>query len=252
MAGHSKWANIKYTKARQATKRGKVFTKLIHEISVATRLAGEDIDSNPRLRAVVDKAYAANMPKNMIYRSIKRVASGGGGEANDNLTKARYEGYGPSGVAVMVDCLTGKKNRTVAEVRHVFRECGGNLSTDGSVAYLFTQRGLLTFPFNSDEEKIIEIATAVDADDVIINNDGSIDVITVPEQLEKIRDIMKSANLNPSHIRITMLASTAVKLDKEKAEPMLRLTEMLEDLDSVQNVYSNADYSDEVLRNNCS
>lgn len=247
MAGHSKWANIKYTKARQAAKRGKVFTKLIREISVAARLAGEDIDSNSRLRAVVDKAYAANMSKNMIHRAIKRVAGDSSGASN-NLTEARYEGYGPKGVAVMVDCLTDNKNRTVAEVRHVFRECGGNLSTDGSVAYLFTQRGLLTFPFNSssDEEKIIEIALEVGADDVKTNN-GGIDVITVPEQLEKVRDAMKSIDLNPSYIEITMLASAKVKLDKESAEQIFHLTEMLEDLDNVQNVYSNANYPDEVL-----
>lgn len=243
MSGHSKWANIKHAKARQAVKRGKVFTKLIREISVATRLGGEDIDSNPRLRAVVDKAYAANMTKDMIYRAIQRAT---GNETSDNIMEVRYEGYGPNGVAVMVDCLTDNKNRTVAEVRHAFRECGGNLGTDGSVAYLFTQRGLLTLPLNSDEEKIIEIALEVGADDVITNDDGSIDVITAPEQLKKVCDAMKSADLNPSYTGVTMLALTEVKLDKGNAQQMLRLMEMLEDLDNVQNVYSNADYPDEV------
>lgn len=240
MAGHSKWANIKHVKARHATKRGKVFTKLIRAISMATRLGGENIDSNPRLRAMVDKAYAANMTKDMIHRAIKRVT---GGEAtSDNLTEVRYEGYGPNGVAVIVDCLTDNKNRTAAEVRHAFKECGGNLGTNGSVAYLFTQRGLLTFPPNSDEEKVIEMALEMGADDVITNNDGSIDVITVPGQLEKVRDAMKSADLNFSYAEVTMLASTEIKLDKENAERMLHLKEMLENLDDVQNVYSNAGY----------
>ena len=247
MAGHSKWANIKHVKVRQATKRGKVFTKLIREISVAARLGGEDIDSNPRLRTLVDKAYAANMTKDMIHRAIKRVV---GSETSDNLMEVRYEGYGPNGVAVMVDCLTDNKNRTVAEVRHAFMKCGGNLGTDGSVAYLFTQRGLLTFPLNSDEEKIIKIALEVGADDVITNDDGSIDVIAAPEQLEKVRDAMESADLNPSYAEVTMLASTEVKLDQENAEQMLRLREMLKDLDDVQNIYSNANYRDKVLKNN--
>ena len=241
MAGHSKWSNIKHVKARQAEKRGKIFTKLVHEISMAARLGGEDIDFNPRLRAMIDKAYAANMTKDMIYRAIKRVTSG---EASgDNLTEVRYEGYGPNGVAVMVDCLTDNKNRTVAEVRHVFKECGGNLGTDGSVAYLFTQHGLLAFPPSSDGEKIIEIALEIGADDVVINDDGSIDVITVTEQLEKVRDAMKNADLNFSYAEVTMLASTAIKLDKEDAERMLHLKEMLENLDDVQNIYSNANYA---------
>lgn len=239
MAGHSKWANIKHVKARQAIKRGKIFTKLIRAISMATRLGGEDVDSNPRLRAMVDKAYAANMTKDMIHRAIKRVT--GGEASSDNLAEVRYEGYGPNGVAVMVDCLTDNKNRTVAEVRHAFRECGGNLGTDGSVSYLFTQRGLLTFPPNSDEEKIIEMALEMGADDITTNNDGSINVITVPEKLEKVRDAMKSADLNFSYAEVTILASTEIKLDKENVERMLRLRETLENLDDVQNVYSNAE-----------
>lgn len=244
MAGHSKWANIKHAKARQDAKRGKVFTKLIREITVAARLGGEDIDSNPRLRAVVDKAFAANMPKDTITRAIKRGAGSGAG---DNLVEVRYEGYGPSGVAVMVDCLTDNKNRTVAEVRHAFSKCDGNLGTEGSVAYLFKQRGLITFPPNSDEEKIMEIALEVGAEDVTTNDDGSIDVTTLPEDFEKIRNAMKAADLNPSHAEVTVLASTEVGLDKDSAEQMLRLTEMLEDLDDVQNVYSNADYPEEVF-----
>lgn len=244
MAGHSKWANIKHAKARQDAKRGKVFTKLIREITVAARIGGEDINANPRLRAVVDKAYAANMTKDTIHRAIKRGAGDGAG---DNLIEVRYEGYGPGGVAVMVDCLTDNKNRSVAEVRHAFSKCGGNLGTEGSVSYLFKQRGLITFPPDSDEEKIIEAALEAGADDVTANDDGSIDVLTAPEEFEKVREAMKTATLNPSHAEVTMLAATEVKLDKESAEQMLRLSEMLEDLDDVQNVYSNADYPDEVL-----
>ncbi|QTS83615.1 YebC/PmpR family DNA-binding transcriptional regulator [Coxiella endosymbiont of Amblyomma nuttalli] len=240
MAGHSKWTNIRHTKARQDAKRSKVFTKLIREISIAARLGSQDIDFNPRLRAVIDKAYTANMTKNTIHRAIKRSA---GNEASRyNLTEICYEGYGPNSVAVMVDCLTDNKNRTVTEVRHAFSKCGGNLGTDGSVAYLFIQRGLLTFPINSDEEKIIEIALEMDTDDVIMNDDGSIDIITVPEQFERVYHTMKGANLKPSRAEITMLALTKMKLNKKNAEQMFRLTEMLEALDDVKNVYSNADY----------
>ncbi|MBW5802800.1 YebC/PmpR family DNA-binding transcriptional regulator [Coxiella endosymbiont of Ornithodoros amblus] len=238
MAGHSKWANIKHTKARQDAKRGKVFTRLIREITVATRLGGEDIDSNPRLRSAVDKAFAANMPKDTITRAIKRGAGSGAG---DNLVEVRYEAYGPGGVAVMVDCLTDNKNRTVSDVRNAFSKCGGNLSTEGSVAYLFKQRGLITFLPNSDEEKIMEVALDTGAEDVTANDDGSIDVTTTPENFDAVHQVMKAADLSPAHAEITLLASMEVKLDKDNAERMLRLTEMLEDLDDVQNVYSNAD-----------
>lgn len=244
MAGHSKWANIKHTKARQDIKRGKVFTKLIREITVAARLGAEDINYNSRLRAVVDKAFNANMPKDTINRAIKRGAEAG---AADNLIEVRYEGYGPRGVAVMVDCLTDNRNRTVAEVRHAFSKCGGNLGAEGSVSYLFKQQGLITFDPGNNEEKIMEVALEADADDVNTNDDGSIDVLTSPEVFENVREAMKAANLIPSHAEVTVLASTEVKLDKKSTEQMERLTEMLEDLDDVQNVYSNADYPKEVL-----
>ena len=238
MAGHSKWVNIKHAKARQDAKRGKVFTKLIREITVAARLGGEDIDSNPRLRAVVDKAFAANMLKDTIIRAIKRGAGSGAG---DNLVEVRYEGYGPSGVAVMVDCLTDNKNRTVADVRHAFSKYGGNLGTEGSVAYLFKQSGLITFPPDSDEEKIMEVALDAGAEDLTTNEDGSIDVTTTLEHFDPVHQAMKAADLSPAYAEITLLASMEVKLDKDNVERMLRLTEMLEDLDDVQNVYSNAE-----------
>ena len=244
MAGHSKWANIKHAKARQDAQRGKVFTKLIREITVATRLWGEDINSNPRLRAVVDKAFNVNMLKDRINRAIKRSA--GAGAAN-NLTEVRYEGYGPGGVAVMVDCLTDNRNRTVAEVRHAFSKCGGNLGIEGSVAYLFKQYGLITFAPGSNEERIMEVALEAGVDDVNTNNDGSIDILISLEEFEKVRETMKVINLIPSHAEVTILASMEIKLDRENAEQMERLTEMLKDLDDVQNVYSNAGYPEEVL-----
>ncbi|WP_423062915.1 YebC/PmpR family DNA-binding transcriptional regulator [Candidiatus Paracoxiella cheracis] len=244
MAGHSKWANIKHSKARVDAKRGKIFTKLIREITVSARIGGGDPDANPRLRTAVDKALGNNMPKDTIQRAIKRGA-GGGDEGN--LDEVRYEGYGPSGVAVMVECLTDNKNRTVAEVRHAFTKCGGNLGTDGSVAYLFTKTGLITFTAGSNEEKIMEIALESGADDVTTNDDGTIDVTTSAENFETARDAMAAAGLKPEHAEVTLLASNEISLDKDTAEQMIRLTDMLEDLDDVQNVYSNANYPEEVL-----
>lgn len=244
MAGHSKWANIKHSKARVDAKRGKIFTKLIREITVAARIGGGDPNANPRLRTAVDKALSSNMPKDTIQRAIKR---GAGGAEGQNLVEVRYEGYGPNGVAIMVDCLTDNKNRTVAEVRHAFTKCGGNLGTDGSVEYLFTKTGLISFASGSNEEKIMEIALESGADDVAMNDDGTIDVTTSAENFETTRDAMKAAGFAPEHAEITMLASNEILLDKESAEKMIRLTEMLEDLDDVQNVYSNVNYPEEVL-----
>src|SRR3990167_5912458 len=192
MAGHSKWANIKHNKARQDAKRGKIFTKLIREITIAARLGGSDINSNPRLRTAVDKALTNNMTKDTINRAIKR---GSGGEEGANLVETRYEGYGPKGVAVIVECLTDNKNRTVAEVRHAFTQYGGHLGSENSVAYLFKKTGIITFSPGSNEEKIIEIALDAGADDVAHNDDHSIDVITPPEIFEKVRDAMTAAKL---------------------------------------------------------
>lgn len=248
MAGHSKWANIKHAKARQDAKRGKVFTKLIREITTAAKLGGGDVDSNPRLRLAMDKALTANMTKDTIQRAIKR---GAGGEDADNLMEIRYEGYGPGGVAVLVDCLTDNKNRTVAEVRHAFTKHGGNLGTDGSVAYLFTKTGLITFAPGNPEEKIMEIAIEAGADDVSVDEDKSIEVTTSPEAFEAVKKAMMDAGLNPDTAEMTMLASTEATLNEEDAAKMLKLTEMLEDLDDVQEVYSNADIPEELLEKLC-
>ncbi len=239
MAGHSKWANIKHQKAKQDAKRGKIFTKLIREITVAAKLSGGDINSNPRLRAAVDKALSNNMTKDTIQRAIKR---GAGGEDDANLMEVRYEGYGPHGVAVMVECLTDNKNRTVAEIRHAFTKCGGNLGTDGSVAYLFTKVGMITFAPGENEEKIMEAAIEAGAQDVKTYDDGSLDVITAIDMFETVRDALSSDGLKSANAEITMQASTEVEIsDEETAEKMIKLVDMLEDLDDVQDVYSNAD-----------
>ncbi|OGO94598.1 MAG: hypothetical protein A3F10_04210 [Coxiella sp. RIFCSPHIGHO2_12_FULL_42_15] len=244
MAGHSKWANIKHSKARVDAKRGKIFTKHIRAITVAARTHGPDINANPSLRLAVDKALNDNMPKDTIQRAINR---GAGLEEGITLMQIRYEGYGPNGVAVIVDCLTDNKNRTVAEVRHAFTKCGGNLGTDGSVAYLFAKRGFITFEPQQNEEKIMEIALESGAEDITTNEDGSIDVTTDPETFEVVRDAMKKANLPFISAEITLLAATNVSLsDEAAAEKMLRLNDMLEDLDDVQAVYSNATIADEI------
>ncbi|HEB66908.1 MAG TPA: YebC/PmpR family DNA-binding transcriptional regulator [Gammaproteobacteria bacterium] len=244
MAGHSKWANIQHRKKAQDAKRGKLFTKLIREITVAARMGGGDPDANPRLRAAIDKALGANMTKDTIERAVKR---GSGAAEADNYEEIRYEGYGPSGVAVMVDCLTDNRNRTVSEVRHAFTKAGGNLGTDGSVAYLFTKVGTLTFPAGSDEDRIMEVALEAGADDVVTNDDGSIDVITSPEAFLDVKQAMLDAGLEPEMAEITMQPSTTVDLDLDDAQKIMRLVDTLEDLDDVQNVYTNADFSEEVM-----
>ncbi|MEA2092958.1 MAG: YebC/PmpR family DNA-binding transcriptional regulator [Pseudomonadota bacterium] len=244
MAGHSKWANIQHRKNAQDAKRGKLFTKLIREITVAARMGDPDPASNPRLRLAMDKALAGNMTKDTIERAIKR---GSGAQDGDNFEEVRYEGYGPGGVAVMVDCMTDNRNRTVAEVRHAFTKSGGNLGTDGSVAYQFTKWGILAYPAESDEDRILEIALEAGAEDVISNGDGSIDVLTQPDQFVDIREAMVAAGLEPEQAEVTMRAATTSSLDLDDAEKMVRLLDTLEDLDDVQNVYSNADISEEVL-----
>lgn len=243
MAGHSKWANIKHTKSRVDAQRGKIFTKHIRAITVAARAGGSDLNANSALRLAVDKALASNMPKDTITRAINR---GAGLDESSNMQTIRYEGYGPNGVAVMVDCLTDNKNRTVAEVRHAFSKCGGNLGTDGSVAYLFSKKGLITFAPESQTSnqhaQIMEIAIEYGAEDVREFDDGSLDVLTDPEQFEAVRDALKNQGLEPASAEITMLPSLEVTLNEtDAAEKMIKLTEMLEDLDDVQDVYSNAD-----------
>jgi len=244
MAGHSKWANIQHRKKGQDAKRGKLFTKLIREITVAARLGGGDVDANPRLRAIVDKSLRANMTRDTVERAIKR---GAGDNDGDNFDEIRYEGYGPNGVAVMVDCLTDNRNRTVAEVRHAFTKAGGNLGTDGSVAYIFSKIGILSYPAGSDEDAIMEAALDSGAEDVETNDDASIDVTTTADDFMDVKDAMVAAGFEPEMAEVTMKASTSVDLSVDDAQKIMRMVDMLEDLDDVQNVYSNADFSDEVM-----
>ena len=244
MAGHSKWANIQHRKGAQDKKRGKLFTKLIREITIAARMGGGDMNANPRLRLAVDKAKGQSMPKDNIERAIKR---GSGDLDGADYVEIRYEGYGPGGAAVMVDCMTDNKNRTVAEVRHAFSKFGGNLGADGSVAYMFTHVGLLSFAAGSDEDAIMEAAIDAGADDVLVDEDNSVDVITDPSEFEQVRDAMREAGLQAEHDGLTMRAANSAVLDLQAASSMVKLLEVLEDLDDVQNVYSNAEISAEVL-----
>ena len=244
MAGHSKWANIQHRKGAQDAKRGKLFTKLIREVSIAARLGGGDPAANSRLRLAMDKALSGNVPKDTIERAIKRAS---GDQNADNIEEVRYEGYGPGGVAVMVECMTDNRNRTVADVRHAFAKYGGNLGTDGSVAYLFTKLGQISFPRGIGEDRIMEAALEAGADDIATNEDGSIDVLTAVENFPEVRDALRAMNLEPDQAEVTMRPSTSVSLARDDAENMVKLLEALEDHDDVQQVYSNAEISDEIL-----
>ncbi len=244
MAGHSKWANIQHRKGAQDKKRGKLFTKLIREITVAAKMGGSDLDANPRLRLAVDKAKAQSMPKDNIDRAIKRGAGESDGE---DFFEIRYEGYGPGGTAVMVDCLTDNRNRTVAEVRHAFTRFGGNLGADGSVNYLFDKVGQLLYPAGTDEDAIMEAAIEAGAEDVLVDDEGSIEVLTAPEDFEEVRDSMVAAGHEAESAEVTMRASTNAELGVKEAGSMVKMLETLEDLDDVQEVYSNADISEEIL-----
>lgn len=244
MAGHSKWANIKHRKARQDAKKGKIFTKLIRELTIAARLGGPSPEDNPRLRAAVDKALVANMTRDTIDRAIAR---GAGTTEADNVEELTYEGYAAGGVAVLVEAMTDNRNRTVAEVRHAFSRRGGNLGTDGSVAYLFTRKGQIVFAPGADEDRIMEVALEAGADDVITQEDGSIEVQTPWEVVGSVADAMIKAGLKPESSEVAMIASTLVTLDKEGAESLLALVDALEDLDDVQNVYTNADIPAEIM-----
>jgi YebC/PmpR family DNA-binding regulatory protein len=244
MAGHSKWANIQHRKGAQDARRGKLFTKLIREITVSARAGGGEASNNPRLRAAMDKALTANMSKDTIERAIKK---GTGALDGDNFEEIRYEGYGSGGIAIMVDCLTDNRVRTVAEVRHAFSKAGGNLGTDGSVAYLFTKTGVLSYPKGLDEDALMEAALEAGAEDVISLDDGGVDVLVQPEQFETVRDSLIAAGLAPESAEVTMRASTTIALDEEDAVKLLKLVDRLEDLDDVQNVYSNADISEDIL-----
>jgi YebC/PmpR family DNA-binding regulatory protein len=245
MAGHSKWANIQHRKNAQDARKGKLFTRYIREITVAARMGGSDINSNPRLRLVVDKALSANMTKDTIERAIKR----GAGELEDvNYEEVRYEGYGPGGVAIMVDCLTDNRNRTVSEVRFAFTKCGGNLGTDGSVGYMFRKTGILSYAPGTDENKVMELALEAGADDVVVNGDGSIDVLADPDLYMDIKTAMTGGGLEPAAAEVTMRATTGAPVDRETAEKVMKLTNLLEELDDVQEVYSNADIPDDILQ----
>jgi len=242
MAGHSKWANIQHRKKAVDAKRGKIFTRVNRELTVAARAGGGDPDANPALRLAIEKANAANMPKDNIERAIKKATGDLEGISYDEL---KYEGYAPGGVAVMVDCLTDNRNRTVAEVRHVFTKYGGNLGTDGSVAYLFTKIGVLNFAPGTSEDDVMEVALEAGADDVVMEDDGSIEVITSPEVYTDVRQAMKEAGLSPENSEITQRASVEVELDVETGEKVLRFLDALEDLDDTQDVFSNAQIPDE-------
>jgi YebC/PmpR family DNA-binding regulatory protein len=239
MAGHSKWANIQHRKNAQDAKRGKIFTKIIREITVAARSGGGDPATNPRLRLAIDKGLSANMPKDNIDRAIKKAT----GELEGvNYEEVRYEGYAPGGVAVIVDCMTDNRNRTVAEVRHAFNKLGGNLGTDGSVAYMFRKLGVLSFAPGADEEKILEVALEAGADDVVtFEEDGSVEVLTSPEAFQTVKDALAAAGLVADEAGITLRADTEVAVEGETAQTVARLLDWLEDLDDVQNVYCNAD-----------
>jgi YebC/PmpR family DNA-binding regulatory protein len=245
MAGHSKFANIKHRKAAQDKKRGKIFTKLIREITVAARGGGGgDVAANPRLRLAVDKALGANMTRDTVERAIKR----GTGEGDDtNYDEIRYEGYGPAGTAIMVDCLTDNRNRTVSEVRHAFTKAGGNLGTDGSVAYMFNRTGVLTYPAGSDEDAIMEAALEAGADDVASNDDGSIEVTAAYEDFISVKDAMIAANFEPEAAEVVEKAANMIDVGLDDAEKIMRLIDTLEDLDDVQEVHTNADFSDDVM-----
>jgi YebC/PmpR family DNA-binding regulatory protein len=243
MAGHSKWANIQHRKGAKDKKRGKLFTRLIRNITVAARDGG-DPNANPALRLAIDKAKAQSLPKDKIEAAVKR---GSGGLDGVDYQEIVYEGYGPGGVAVMVECMTDNRNRTVADVRHAFSKFGGNLGADGSVAYLFAKVGLFAFPAGSDEDKVMEAAIEAGAEDVIVDDDGSIEVLADPDDFETVRDALVGAGLEPEIAEVTMRASVSSELDADGASSMVKLLEMLEDLDDVQNVYSNAGISDEIL-----
>jgi YebC/PmpR family DNA-binding regulatory protein len=243
MAGHSKWANTKHRKAAQDAKRGKIFTKIIRELVTAAKLGGGDPGSNPRLRAAMDKALSNNMTRDTMNRAIAR---GVGGEDDSNMETIIYEGYGPGGTAVMVECLSDNRNRTVSEVRHAFTKTGGNLGTDGSVAYLFTRKGVISFAPGLEEDTLMDAALEAGADDVVTYDDGAMDVFTAWESLGEVKDALAAEGLTADSAEVTMIPSTKADMDAETAPKLLRLIDMLEDCDDVQEVYHNGEISDEV------
>lgn len=244
MAGHSKWANIKHRKAAQDAKRGKLFTKFIRELTVAAREGGSDPDSNPRLRVAIDKALGGNMTRDTVERAIKR---GAGELEGQQLETILYEGYGPGGTAVMVETMTDNRNRTVSGVRNAFSKSGGNLGTDGSVSYLFTKRGVLSYAPGTDEDALMESALEAGAEDIVSYDDGAMDVFTDPVDFYTVKDALDKAHFVADNAEIAMIASTKAELDLDTAEKFMRLIDTLEDHDDVQEVYHNAEISDDVM-----
>ena len=244
MAGHSKWANIQHRKKAQDNKRGKLFTKLIREITSAARLAGSDPDSNPRLRLALDKALSANMGRDTVERAAKR----GAGELDgDNFEDIRYEGYGVAGVAVMVDCLSDNRNRTVASVRHLFSKHGGSLGTDGSVSYLFTETGVISFAPGADEDLVMEVALDSGADDVVVDDEGGIEVLVPPAEFAGLVQALTDAGLTADMSEVLQHPSLKMPLDEEATISVVKLVDALEELDDVQEVSTNADYDADAL-----
>ena len=243
MSGHSKWANIQHRKGRQDKKRGKLFTKLIREVTVAAKY-GSDPSANPRLRAAIDKAKSQSMPKENIDRAISR---GSGEEEGFNFEEVTYEGYGPGGAAILIECMTDNRNRTVAEVRHALSKFGGNLGSDGSVSYLFEKVGLMTLTAVNNRNQTMEIAIDAGAEDIESNEDGSIEIITNPTDFLNVKESLVAEGINPEIAEVTMRASVSVSIGVKHAESMLKLLDVLEDLDDVQAVHSNAEIPDEVL-----
>ena len=237
MAGHSKWANIKHKKAATDAKRGKIFTRLIKEITVAARLGGADASMNPRLRLAMDKATGQNMPKDTIERAIKR---GSGDLEGVSYEEIRYEGYGIGGAAVIVDCMTDNRTRTVADVRHAFSKYGGNLGTDGSVAFLFRHCGQIVFAPGTDEAKVMDAAIDAGADDVVSHDDGSVEVVTGPYDFVAVKDALAGKGFKSEFAEVTMKALADIELEDEDALKMRKLLDALESLDDVQEIYTSA------------
>ena len=244
MAGHSKWANIKHRKGRQDAKRGKIFSRLIRELTVASRLGGPVAEDNPRLRTALDKALSANMPKDTVERAIQR---GSGSAEGDDLEETTFEGYGPGGVAIIVESMTDNNNRTVAEVRHAFSKAGGNLGTDGSVSYLFIKKGLIQLSNNTSLEQVLEVAIEAGAEDIEENSDQSITISTLPEDFDPVKKALIDKEIETLESEISLVPETSVSTDLETSIKIYKLLEALEDLDDTQNVHSNADFPEEIV-----
>ncbi|UFS69091.1 YebC/PmpR family DNA-binding transcriptional regulator [Geomonas sp. RF6] len=243
MSGHNKWSTIKHKKGAADAKRGKIFTKIIKEITVAAKIGGGDPDGNPRLRTAIDKAKAENMPKDNVERAIKK---GVGGLEGTNYEETTYEGYGPGGTAVLVEVMTDNRNRTVSEVRSIFTKCNGNMGEAGCVAWLFDKKGLMIFPEGTDFDKLFEAAIEAGADDVTDEGD-QIEVLTDPSSFNAVKEALEKAGFKPESAEVTMIPQTQVKLEGKQAENMLKLMERMEDCDDVQNVYANFDIAEEEM-----